>query len=93
MKTTDKVATIIFRIIVGVIGLTVLAVVIKCKLYAKELTEFSAIGGFCGLMLGYAFGGDKWGLRLFSFFTGHPVPDKRLDDAKKSSKSLDKDVT
>ncbi len=92
MKTADKVATIIFRVIVGVIGLTVLFVSIKFKLYAKELMAFSAIGGFCGLLLGYAFGGDKWGARLFTIFTGHHVPEKPPEDADQSSKPLENDV-
>jgi len=93
MKTADKVATIIFRIIVGIIGLAVLFVCIKFKLYAKELMAFSAIGGFCGLLLGYAFGGDKWGARLFTVFTGHHVPVKRPEDAEPPSKLLENDIT
>jgi hypothetical protein len=37
---------------------------------------------FFGLLLGYAFGGDKWGARLFGFFTGHRV---RLDESSRTN--------
>jgi hypothetical protein len=82
MKTADKVATAIFRVIVGIIGLIVLWVAIKFRLYEKEWRAFSTLGAFCGLLLGYAFGGDKWGARLFTFFTGHHVPVKTSEEVR-----------
>jgi hypothetical protein len=79
MKTADKVATIVLRVIAGIFGLAVLYVAVKSRLYAQGWHAFLTFGSFCGLLLGYAFGGDKWGARLFRFFTGHHVPVKKED--------------
>lgn len=74
MTKGERIATIVFRIIVGAIGLIVLTISIRFEIYAKDWRSFTVVGAFCGLLLGYAFGGDKWGARLFNFFTGHRVP-------------------
>lgn len=74
MRRGDRIATIIFRVLVGAFGLLILGVAIYFRLYAKSIKAFMTFGAFCGLLLGYAFGGDKWGARLFSLFSGHQVP-------------------
>lgn len=89
MTKGERIATIAFRIIVGAIGLIVLAVSIRFEIYAKDWRTFAMFGAFCGLLLGYAFGGDKWGARLFNLFTGHRVPTydepRKTDDGRPSS--------
>lgn len=82
MTKGERIATIAFRIIVGAIGLIVLVISIRFEIYAKDWRAFTIFGAFCGLLLGYAFGGDKWGARLFNFFTGHRVP--TYDDPPKT---------
>lgn len=51
--------------------MAVLAAFILAKKW--DLGNVLMLGAFCGLTLGYAFGGDKWGARLFGLFTGHRV--------------------
>ena len=75
MKTADKIATIAFRAVTGIIGFGVLCVAIKFEFY-KSVHGFMMSGGFCGLLLGYAIGGDKWGARMFGLFTGHRIPEE-----------------
>ncbi len=75
----DKIATAIFRTLIGIFGTAVLVVTIRFRLYAQGWEAVTALGGFCGLLLGYAVGGDKWGARLFTIFTGHRV---RIESAR-----------
>ncbi|MEY2562275.1 MAG: hypothetical protein QOH88_468 [Verrucomicrobiota bacterium] len=70
--------------LVGAFGLLILGVAIYFRLYAESWEAFLTFGGFCGLLLGYAFGGDRWGARLFTLFTGHRVP---VDDLQKEEKA------
>jgi hypothetical protein len=85
-KRGDRIATLAFRVFAGLFGLAVLVAFYWMK---KNFQTCLVIGGFCGLTLGYAFGGDKWGARLFGWFTGHrvqlpPEPDRSPDpDPKK----------
>jgi hypothetical protein len=74
VRRGDRIATLVFRVLVGAFGLLILGVAIYFKLYAESWKAFATFGAFCGLLLGYAFGGDKWGARLFTLFTGHHVP-------------------
>jgi hypothetical protein len=67
-RATSRGARIALRVLAGFFGLAGLAVFV----FAKEW-DFGVIvtmGAFCGLTLGFAFGGDKWGARLFGLFTG-----------------------
>ena len=73
MTTGQKVGTVIFRVIVGSIGLIILFIGVKFGLYTHDIRAFLALASFCGLTLGYAFAGDKWAARLFSLFSGHRV--------------------
>jgi hypothetical protein len=84
MRRRDRVATIIFRALVGAFGLLILGVAIYFRLYSESWKAFTTFGAFCGLLLGYALGGDRWGARLFMLFTGHRVP---IDDAQKKHDS------
>jgi hypothetical protein len=83
VKTADKIATIIARAIIGIVGLALLWLFLRAHFYSKDLKTFSAVAGFSGLLIGYAFGGDKWGARLFGLFTGHRV---RLEKSSKADK-------
>jgi membrane-bound ClpP family serine protease len=84
MRRRDRVATIIFRVLVGAFGLLILVVAIYFRLYSESWKAFTTLGAFCGLLLGYAFGGDRWGARLFTLFTGHRV---LIDDTQKKRDS------
>jgi hypothetical protein len=74
VRKSNRIATVIFRFIVGLFALVILGIAIRFKLNAESWKAIATIGAFCGLLLGYAFGGDKWGARLFTLFTGHHVP-------------------
>jgi uncharacterized membrane protein len=82
VKPTDKIATIIARTIIGIVGLAILWLLLRAHFYALGVKTTCLILGFFGLLLGYAFGGDKWGARLFGFFTGHRV---RVDESSKAN--------
>jgi hypothetical protein len=69
----ERVAKLFFRVFVGTFGLGVLTL---CLWFGMPLKGWLAIIPFCGLLLGYTFGGDKWGARLFSIFTGHRIPEE-----------------
>ena len=84
VRKSNRIATLLFRIIVGAFGLVILGIAIRFKLYAESWKAFATFGAFCGLLLGYAFGGDKWGARLFALFTGHHVP---IDDEQRKPDS------
>jgi hypothetical protein len=73
MSTGQKVGTVIFRVIVGIVGLIILIVGIKYRLYAQDLRTFAALGAFCGMTLGYAIAGDKLAARLVHLFWGRSV--------------------
>ena len=80
MKNADKIATTIARVIIGIVGLVLLWLFLRMHIYSKDVRTILEVAGLCGLLLGYAFGGDKWGARLFGFFTGHRV---RLEKSSK----------
>lgn len=67
VRKSNRIATLLFRIIVGAFGLVILGIAIRFKLYAESWKAFATFGAFCGLLLGYAFGGDKWGLGCSPF--------------------------
>jgi hypothetical protein len=82
VKPADKIATIIARVIIGIVGLVLVWLLLRAHFYALGVKTIFLVLGFFGLLLGYAFGGDKWGARLFGFFTGHRV---RLDESSKAN--------
>ena len=80
--------SLVLRIIAGLFG--ILAAASTYWVPPAEVHTLVALLGFCGLTLGYAFGGDKWGARLFAIFTGHrvhvddePAPPSPPTDPKK----------
>jgi hypothetical protein len=74
-------------VLAGFFGLAVLAAFILAKKW--DVGTVLMLGAFCGLTLGYAFGGDIWGARLFNFFTGQRVhvPEKSNPDSSPQDKS------
>ncbi len=73
MTTGEKVGAVIFRVIVGTVGLVILIVGIKYRLYTQDVRTFAALGAFCGMTLGYAIAGDRMAARLVHLFTGSRV--------------------
>lgn len=57
----DKIPTIIFRAIVGCIGIAILFLILK-----NDSEDIFQTGiALCGLFIGYGVGGDKWGKILY----------------------------
>ena len=73
MTIGEKVGTVTFRVIVGIVGLIILAVGIKVRLYAQDLRTTVAVATFCGMTLGYALAGDRVAARLVYLFSGSRV--------------------
>lgn len=84
MKTSTKAATVVARVIIGLLGLGLLMLMLRSKLDFKNPEKLLMLGAFFGLLLGYAVGGDRWGGRLFGWFSGMEVPEekppKKADD-------------
>jgi hypothetical protein len=74
-KSADRFATFVFRFFVGCFGLAILALFLLSQPGWNGVSSFLAVAAGLGLLLGYAFGGDKWGAKLFSFFSGIKLPD------------------
>jgi hypothetical protein len=67
MKKTDRFATIIWRFIVGIIGLSVAALMFYAQTEELTLFQIVATGGLLVLFFGYALGFDK---QMQDFFLG-----------------------
>ena len=65
-RRSDQIATLIFRAMVGCVGLLIVALVLISKPDWKSIVGCLSLSG---LLLGYAFGGDQWGARLFNLFS------------------------
>ena len=73
MTTGEKVGTVTFRVILGIVGLIVLAGGIKFRLYAQDFRTTAALEMFCGMTLGCAVAGDRLAARLVYLFSGSRV--------------------
>ncbi|MGJ8698263.1 MAG: hypothetical protein ACSHYF_18225 [Verrucomicrobiaceae bacterium] len=72
-RSSDRIATIIFRVMVGCVGVLIAASVFLGDFSWKYLAVVLPVGG---LLLGYAFGGDRWGARLFNLFSISKIPEE-----------------
>ena len=80
MKTSNKTATLVFRVLVGCFATLLLGVLIYSNAYPKKLGSMIAMPAFFGLLFGYAFGGDRWGAKLFTLFTGKRVLEEKAPE-------------
>ena len=87
MKAADKIATVIFRVLAGVLGAGLLWLILRSKFDFKDVDKLLIVGAFFGLLIGYSFGGDRWGGRLFTFFTHIPVPEEKRPKQENDSAS------
>jgi TM2 domain-containing membrane protein YozV len=84
-KLGDRIATGIFRVLVGAVGSGVLFLVIYFRVDWKTLVPGI---GFFALTFGYAFGGNKWAARLFNILHGyiHRIPEESAPPRKADPK-------
>ena len=67
----NRIATYIARAIIGILGIGLLIVFLASKFWkTADVRIWLPCASVIGLFVGYGFGGDIWGARLFDLFTG-----------------------
>lgn len=78
-KKSDEWATMVFRIMIGFLGVIGLLLVISFADQDSYFQLFSYIS-LTVFFIGYGFGGDRWGAKMWNLFHFWKIPEDEEDE-------------